>query len=66
MGKNTNVLKSNGYNSSNKFQTRGLSTSNDVGSAIINTASNCTTTFIRLYGERFSSSVAFNWVCIGY
>lgn len=48
------------------FQTRGLSTSNDVGSAIINTASNCTTTFIRLYGERFSSSVAFNWICIGY
>lgn len=48
------------------FQTRGLSTSNDTGSVIINTASNCTTTSIRLYGEKFGSRIAFNWICIGY
>ena len=48
------------------FQTRGISTSNDIGSAIINTASNSRKTYIKLYGEKFSSSVAFNWLCIGY
>lgn len=66
-----NVILSNPtkVNFPTSFTTYIVSCSNDVGSAIINTASGCTKTQIYLYGERVGSNtntIKFSWIAVGF
>ena len=66
-----NVILSNPtkVNFPTAFTTYIVSCSNDVGSAIINTASGCTKTQIYLYGETVGSNtntIKFSWIAVGF